>query len=120
MSMREKDAGEILKACTGLQDLALRPFTAIDQKAVFIMFDDLGGESAFGGGGRGGRAKKKYFEQNGILCDRKLVTRHPGVARHRYSYRNFTRPNIVSTVWHENHRRGKRKTDHLCYTLDYR
>ena len=67
MSVCEEDAGEILKARTRLQDLALSPLSAIDQKPVFIMLDDLGGESALGRGRGGGSAEKKYFEQNGIL-----------------------------------------------------
>jgi hypothetical protein len=63
----QQDAGEILEARAGLQDLSLRPLAAIDQKAVFIVFDDLCRESAFCGGRGGGRAKKKYFKQYGIL-----------------------------------------------------
>ena len=41
MSMCEEDAGEILKARSRLQDLALSPLSAVDQKTIFIMFDDL-------------------------------------------------------------------------------
>ena len=67
VSMREKDAREILEARTGLQDLALGPLAAVDQKTIFIMLDNLCREPALCRGRRGGSAKKKYFEQNGIL-----------------------------------------------------
>ena len=67
VQMSDEDPGELVHRQTGPGNLHLRPFAAIDQKTIFIVFDDLGGESAFRGGGRGGCAKKKYFEQNGIL-----------------------------------------------------
>jgi 7-keto-8-aminopelargonate synthetase-like enzyme len=44
--------------------LPLGAFAAIDQKTVFIVFDDLRGQSAFCRGCRCRRAKKKYFKQN--------------------------------------------------------
>src|SRR5688572_6994105 len=76
MPMREEDAREILKARARLQDLTLCPFTTIDEKTVFIMFDDQSREAAFGGRRGGGSAKKKYFEQSESFSDRKSVTRH--------------------------------------------
>ena len=41
VSMCEENPGEVLKARPRLQDLALSPFAAVDQKTIFIMFDDL-------------------------------------------------------------------------------
>jgi hypothetical protein len=46
-----------------LQDLTLRPFPAIDQETILIVFDDLRGEAALGGRRGGGRTKKKNLEQ---------------------------------------------------------
>jgi len=37
----DEDAVKALKAQTGLQDLALSTFTAVNQEAVFVMLDDL-------------------------------------------------------------------------------
>ena len=48
MPVREQDAVEVLEAGARLQDLALRPLAAVDQEAVFVVLDDLGGESALG------------------------------------------------------------------------
>ena len=42
MPMREQDLGQVLEPCARLQDLTLGTLTTIDQKTVFIMFDDLG------------------------------------------------------------------------------
>jgi hypothetical protein len=63
MPMSQQDAREVLEARAGLQDLSLRTFAAIDQKTIFIVFDDLCGKTALcrRRGCRG--AKKKYFEQ---------------------------------------------------------
>ena len=58
MSMRQQDAGKMLETHARLQDLTLRAFAAIDQKTIFIVFDDLCGKSALGGRGRSGCAKK--------------------------------------------------------------
>ena len=40
--MREQDAGQIFEPHARLQDLTLCAFTAIDQKTIFIVFDNLG------------------------------------------------------------------------------
>jgi len=40
--MREQNAGQVLKARTGLQDLTLCAFSTIDQKTILIVLDDLG------------------------------------------------------------------------------
>ena len=69
MPVREEDARKILKARTRLQDLALSPLTAIDQKTILVMLDDLRGEAALCRRRGGGSAKKKYFEQMGSFSD---------------------------------------------------
>ena len=67
MPVCEENAVEVLEACARLQDLTLRPFATIDQKTVLIMFDNLCGKPALCRRRGSRRAKKKYFEQNGIL-----------------------------------------------------
>jgi hypothetical protein len=63
MPMRDQYAREVLESRAGLKDLSLRAFAAINQKTIFIVFDDLCRKPA-SCGGRGCRgAKKKYFEQ---------------------------------------------------------
>jgi hypothetical protein len=44
MAVGDQDAVQTLKPDPGFQDLALGSFTAIDQEAVFIMFDNLRSE----------------------------------------------------------------------------
>jgi hypothetical protein len=63
MTVRKKDAGEILEARARLQDLALRALTAVDQKTILIVLDDLRGKTAFRGRCGGGSAKEENFEQ---------------------------------------------------------
>jgi hypothetical protein len=41
MSVGKQDAREVLETRTRLQDLPLRALAAIDQKTIFIVFDDL-------------------------------------------------------------------------------
>ena len=41
MTVRQQNASQIFKASARLQDLTLCAFTAIDQKPILIMFDDL-------------------------------------------------------------------------------
>ena len=41
VTVREQDARQMPKANPRLQDLALSPFAAIDQKTIFVVCDDL-------------------------------------------------------------------------------
>ena len=81
VSMCEKNAGKVLKARTRLQNLALSPFPAVDQKTIFIMLDDLCRKTTLCRRRGGGRAKKKYFEQmesfGDNICHRELERRNP-------------------------------------------
>jgi hypothetical protein len=68
MAVREQDACKVLETSARLQDLALCAFTAIDQKTIFVMFDDLCRKTALCRR-RGCRsAKKEYFKQIDLLC----------------------------------------------------
>ena len=51
VSVGDEDAVEALKADAGLQDLALGTLAAVDQEAVLILLDEVGGQVALGGGG---------------------------------------------------------------------
>jgi hypothetical protein len=64
MTMRQKNACEIFETDTRLQDLTLCALTAVDQKTVLIMFDDLGGKPALCRRRGSGSTKEEYFEQS--------------------------------------------------------
>ena len=68
MTMCKQYACKVLEASARLQDLTLRAFTAIDQKTIFIVFDDLCGKTALCRGCRCRSAKKEYFKQIDLLC----------------------------------------------------
>ena len=68
MSVRQQYARKILETAARLQDLTLRALTAIDQKTIFIMFDDLCGKPALCRRRGSRRTKKKYFKQIDLLC----------------------------------------------------
>ncbi len=41
MPVRDQNFIETFETDPGLQDLALRPFSAIDEKAIFVVLNDL-------------------------------------------------------------------------------
>ncbi len=58
VAVGDQDVVQALEAQTGLHDLALGAFPAVDQEAIFIVHHHLGGKPAAGGRGRGGSAKE--------------------------------------------------------------
>ncbi len=61
--MGDEDAVEALEAHAGLEDLALGAFAAIDQEAVLVVLNQVGGQVALGGGGGGGGAEEGDLKQ---------------------------------------------------------
>ena len=63
VTMRQKDPRQVPETHACLQDLALRPFPAIDQESILVVLYDLRRQAA-PGRRRGGRsAKKQDLEQ---------------------------------------------------------
>ena len=65
VTVGDQDAVEALEAQARLEDLALGALAAVDQEAVLVVDDHLGGEAAPDGGGRSGGAEEDDFEQEG-------------------------------------------------------
>jgi hypothetical protein len=63
VTVREQDARQMPEADPCLQDLALCPFAAIDQKTIFVVRYDLSRKPALRGRSGGGGAEKENFEQ---------------------------------------------------------
>lgn len=62
MPVGDENVIQILESDSGLQDLALRALTAVNQETVLVVLEDLRGKSAFGGRGGGGGAQKDDFK----------------------------------------------------------
>jgi hypothetical protein len=60
--VRQQDAGQALETGSGLQDLALRSFSAVNEEAVLVMADNSSRKSTLGGGCGSGSPKEKNFE----------------------------------------------------------
>jgi hypothetical protein len=66
MSVSDQDAIQAFEPGAGLQNLPLGTLAAVDQKTIFVVFDNLGRETAPGGWGRGGGAQEDDFEQSAV------------------------------------------------------
>ena len=67
MAVRQQDARQPFEADARLQNLSLRALSAIHEKTILVMTDDLRRQPALGRGSRGGGAEEKNFEQDDSL-----------------------------------------------------
>ena len=63
MTMRDQEPVQLAEPHPRFKDLPLGAFTAVQQKAVFVVLDDLRRQSAVNGWRGGGGAEKNYFKQ---------------------------------------------------------
>jgi len=61
--MCDQDAVQAFETRSGLQNLALGPFSTVDQEAVVFMFHDLGRQTPMDGRRRGRSTEEQDFEQ---------------------------------------------------------
>ena len=67
VAVREQHAVEAFESETRLQNLASCALATINEKTIFVLFNDLGGKPASYGWGGGGSTKEDDFEQVLIL-----------------------------------------------------
>jgi len=66
MSMREQNSAQVFEAETAPQNLALRPFRAIEQIALAVVNQQRRGHIAFDARRGSGGAEKTEFKQEGV------------------------------------------------------